>query len=168
VLLNCSLSVTKQSSLPLSLHPTFSLSFCHLPHPAYPNIHSLSFSLSLSLSLSFSLSLINLRPSLPPFLSLSLSFSPLSPSTTHPAYPNCSTYISAHSFSFPALTSLIPSFTLSLTSPSTKRINSSREVAPGNAVVASAQRWRPQVNGRKNNNKSKLLGRAEFTSRPGA
>jgi hypothetical protein len=44
-----------------------------------------------------------------------------------------------------------------------KRINSSREVAPGNAVVA-----RPQVNGRKNNNKSKLLGRAEFTHRPGA
>ena len=49
-----------------------------------------------------------------------------------------------------------------------KRINSSREVALGNAVVARARRWRPQVNGRKNNNKSKLLGRAEFTRRPGA
>jgi hypothetical protein len=49
-----------------------------------------------------------------------------------------------------------------------KRINSSREDATGNAVVARAQRWRPQVNGRKNNNKSKLLGRAEFTRRPGA
>jgi hypothetical protein len=42
------------------------------------------------------------------------------------------------------------------------------EVAPGNAVVTRARRWRPQVNGRKNNNKSKLLGRAEFTRRPGA
>jgi hypothetical protein len=49
-----------------------------------------------------------------------------------------------------------------------KRINSSREVALGNAVVARARLWRPQVNGRKNNNKSKLLGRAEFTRRPGA
>jgi hypothetical protein len=49
-----------------------------------------------------------------------------------------------------------------------KRINSSREVALGNAVVARARRWRPQENGRKNNNKSKLLGRAEFTRRPGA
>jgi hypothetical protein len=49
-----------------------------------------------------------------------------------------------------------------------KRINSSREVVPGNAVVAGARQWRPQVNGRKNNNKSKLLGRAEFTRRPGA
>jgi hypothetical protein len=49
-----------------------------------------------------------------------------------------------------------------------KRINSSREVVPGNAVVAGARQWRPQVNGRKNNIKSKLLGRAEFTRRPGA
>jgi hypothetical protein len=32
-----------------------------------------------------------------------------------------------------------------------------REDATGNAVVARAQRWRPQVNGRKNVNKSKLL-----------
>jgi hypothetical protein len=47
-----------------------------------------------------------------------------------------------------------------------KRINSSREVALGKVVVARARRWRPQVNGRKNNNKSKLLGRAEFTRRP--
>jgi hypothetical protein len=38
----------------------------------------------------------------------------------------------------------------------------------GNAVVAGARQWRPQVNGRKNNNKIKLLGRAEFTRRPGA
>jgi hypothetical protein len=50
----------------------------------------------------------------------------------------------------------------------TNRINSSREVALSNAVVTRARRWRPQVNGRKNNNKSKLLGRAEFTRRPGA
>jgi hypothetical protein len=35
-----------------------------------------------------------------------------------------------------------------------------REDAPGNAVVARARRWRPQVNGRRNNNKGKLLGRA--------
>jgi hypothetical protein len=32
-----------------------------------------------------------------------------------------------------------------------------REDATGNAVVARAQRWHPQVNGRRNNNKSKLL-----------
>jgi hypothetical protein len=35
-----------------------------------------------------------------------------------------------------------------------------REDAPGNAVVARARRWRPQVNGRRNDNKSNLLGRA--------
>jgi hypothetical protein len=33
--------------------------------------------------------------------------------------------------------------------------------------VAHARRWQPQVNGRKNNNKSKLLGRTKFTRRPG-
>jgi hypothetical protein len=49
-----------------------------------------------------------------------------------------------------------------------KRINSSREVALGNAVVARTRRWRPQVYGRINNNKSKLLGRGELTRRPGA
>jgi hypothetical protein len=43
-----------------------------------------------------------------------------------------------------------------------------REDAPGNAVVARAPRWRPQVNGRRNDNKSNLLGRAEFTRRPRA
>jgi hypothetical protein len=43
-----------------------------------------------------------------------------------------------------------------------------REDAPGNAVVARVQRWQPQVNGRRNDNKSNLLGRAEFTRRPGA
>jgi hypothetical protein len=55
-----------------------------------------------------------------------------------------------------------------MTGVKAKRINSSREVAPGNAVVSRARWWRPQVNGRKNNNKSKQLGRAEFTRRPGA
>jgi hypothetical protein len=39
-----------------------------------------------------------------------------------------------------------------------------REDDPGNAVVARARR-RPQVNGRRNDNKSNLLGRAEFTCR---
>jgi hypothetical protein len=43
-----------------------------------------------------------------------------------------------------------------------------REDAPGNAVVARARRWRPQVNGRRNDNKSNLLGRAEFKRRPRA
>jgi hypothetical protein len=37
-----------------------------------------------------------------------------------------------------------------------------REDAPGNAVVARARRWRPEVNGRRNDNKSNLLGWAEF------
>jgi hypothetical protein len=43
-----------------------------------------------------------------------------------------------------------------------------REDAPGKAVVARARRWRPQVNGRRNDNKSNLIGRAEFTRRPRA
>jgi Lhr-like helicase len=43
-----------------------------------------------------------------------------------------------------------------------------REDAPGNAFVARARRWRFQVNSRRNDNKSNLLGRAEFTRRPGA
>jgi hypothetical protein len=45
-----------------------------------------------------------------------------------------------------------------MTGVKAKRINSSREVAPGNAVVSRARWWRSQVNGRKNNNKSKQLG----------
>jgi hypothetical protein len=43
-----------------------------------------------------------------------------------------------------------------------------REDATGNAVVARARRWRTQVNGRKNNNKSQQPSRAEFTRRPRA
>ena len=44
-----------------------------------------------------------------------------------------------------------------------QRESSSREVAPGYAVVTRGRRWRPQANGRKINNKCYLDIRPEFT-----